>query len=343
MSKLFKIVAISIIAMALFTITVHSQEIKVESSIDTTRMLIGDQVNILLKVDQPKSKSIAFPIFKDTLVNQLEILDVSGIDTAPAGDGHLQLIQRLLVTSFDTGFYVIPSFYFVDQETKDSFRTEVLPLEVLTMEIDTAKGIADIKLPFDVPLTFMEVLPYIIVGLLLAGLIILFIYIYKKRKQKPEPVPVRVKPSEPAHLWALRTLDKLASEKLWQKGKIKLYHSRLSEIIRSYIEFRFSITALEQTTAEILEACEKHSSITEELNHNLGELLELSDLVKFAKWQPLSDENERSLEIAYDFVLKTKKSLNLRSSESDDENIVQTNNNVEHNNVEQDNKEGENG
>ncbi|MBT3242530.1 MAG: hypothetical protein HN352_05230 [Bacteroidetes bacterium] len=330
--KLFSLLSVSMFFSAIVSI---GQEVTVKSSIDTTQILIGDQVNILLEIDQPKEKNLAFPVFKDTLVKMLEVLNVSGIDTVQANDGRIQLRQRLLVTSFDTGFYIIPSFYFVDQETRDSFRTEALPLEVFTLEIDTTKGITDIKLPYDVPLTFLDILPYIIVGLLLIGLIILILYIRHKRKQKPEPVAVRVKPAEPAHLWALRSLDALVNEKLWQKGKIKLYHSRISEIIRFYIEYRFNTPAMEQITSEILIACEKNDSISDELTHKLGELLELSDLVKFAKWAPVPDENERSLEIAYDFVLKTKQIINLRSSESTETNNTQS---------EMDNKkEGKNG
>ena len=330
--KLFSLLSVSMFFSAIVSI---GQEVTVKSSIDTTQILIGDQVNILLEIDQPKEKNLAFPVFKDTLVKMLEVLNVSGIDTVQANDGRIQLRQRLLVTSFDTGFYIIPSFYFVDQETRDSFRTEALPLEVFTLEIDTTKGITDIKLPYDVPLTFLDILPYIIVGLLLIGLIILILYIRHKRKQKPEPVAVRVKPAEPAHLWALRSLDALVNEKLWQKGKIKLYHSRISEIIRFYIEYRFNTPAMEQITSEILIACEKNDSISDELTHKLGELLELSDLVKFAKWAPVPDENERSLEIAYDFVPKTKQIINLRSSESTETNNTQS---------EMDNKkEGKNG
>ena len=309
---------------ALFlTHPVSAQDSKVKASIDTTRILIGDQVNILLELEQNHADQYQFPVFRDTLLKNLEILSVSQIDTQEIDLNHSLLRQRILLTSFDTGFYVIPPFYFFDLEGLDSLKSNALPLEVLTMEIDTSKGIADIKLPYEVPITFMEILPYLVVALLLIGIAILFWYIRKKRNQNPIAEPVRVKPTEPAHIWALKNLDVLAKDKLWQKGKIKLYHSRLSEILRSYIEFRFDIGAMEQTTTEIMDSFREQQNESDELLESLHQSLELSDLVKFAKWKPLPDENERSMEIAYEFVFKTKLSINLRQSEEKEEQIME--------------------
>lgn len=296
---------------------VSAQKPVVKISIDTTRILIGDQVNILLELEQNKKDKYQFPFIKDTIITNLEILSLSQIDTQELDQDRILLRQRILITSFDTGFYVIPRFYFPNLEGFDSLRSEALPLEVLTLEIDTTKGITDIKLPYDVPVTFMEVLPYLIVGILLIGIIIAIWYMLRKRKHKPAEEPIHVKPVEPAHLWALRNLDSLAQEKLWQKGKIKLYHSRLSEILRYYIEYRFDIRAMEQITSEIMTAFEKQASLSEDIYDSLHQSLEQSDLVKFAKWNPLPDENERSMETAYEFILKTKKTVNLRESGED--------------------------
>lgn len=316
MKKLLYILSIVFVAL-FFAIPVSAQKPVVKVSIDTTRILIGDQVNILLQLEQNKNDQYQFPLLRDTIVTNVEILSLSQIDTQELDLGRVLLRQRILVTSFDTGFYVIPPFYFPNLEGFDSLRSKALPLEVLTLEIDTTKGIADIKLPYDVPLSFMEILPYLIVALLLIGIAIVIWYMIRKRKRKPVEEPVRVKPEEPAHLWALRNLDSLAKEKLWQKGKIKLYHSRLSEILRYYIEFRFDIKAMEQITSEIMSAFKQQSSLSDDQFDNLLQSLEQSDLVKFAKWHPMPDENERSMEIAYEFILKTKKTINLREPGED--------------------------
>ena len=299
-----------------FAASSNAQQSQAKATADTSRILIGDHVNIVLELNQVKNRNFEFPVFRDTIVDKVEVLEVSPVDTLELED-RLKLRQRLVVTSFDTGFYVIPSFTFYDRLNNDSIRSNALPLEVLTLEIDTTKGIADIKLPFDVPLGFWEIAPYFIVGILLLALAVFLWYYYKKRKQETEPAPVRAKPVEPAHIWALRELDRLSSEKLWQKDKIKLFHSKLTDIVRTYIEFRFDIPAMEFTTSETIEACRPRDEISDDICSNLKTMLELADLVKFAKWHPLPDENESSMQIAYDFVLKTKLAPVLRKSDSD--------------------------
>jgi len=312
----YHLVLVFIAACLVSSGSVKAQQSQAKATADTSRILIGDHVNIILEVNQFKNRNFEFPVFRDTIVDKVEVLSVSPIDTLELED-RLKLRQRLVVTSFDTGFYVIPSLTFYDRLNHDSIRSNALPLEVLTLEIDTTKGITDIKMPFDVPLGFWEIAPYIFVALILLGVAIFLWYYYKKRKQNVVPAPVRVKPAEPAHIWALRELDKLSKDKIWQQGKIKLFHSRLTDIVRTYIEFRFDIPAMECTTSETIAACSPREEIADDICDHLKDMLELADLVKFAKWNPLPDENESSQQIAYDFVLKTKLAPVLRKSDSD--------------------------
>ena len=309
--------------LALYPGNIKAQESRAKASMDTSRILIGDQVNIFLELNQGRKESYNFPVYRDTLVKNVEIISVSPVDTLEIED-RLKLRQHLIVTSFDTGFYIIPSFRFYDRENNDSLVSNALPLEVLTLEVDTTKGITDIKLPIDVPVGFMEIAPYVLVALILIALgIYIWIY-YRKKREKATAAPVRIKPAEPAHTWALRELDKLSSEKLWQKGKIKLFHSRLTDIIRTYIEYRFDIPAMEYTTAETVDTCMSVEAIPEEMCIDLRSMLELADLVKFAKWNPLPDENEHSQQVAYDFVFKTKKVESLRKEENTDQEVEYT-------------------
>ena len=322
MKSLIKILFLTFLTACSFTSYTNAQEAKITASIDTTRMLIGDQINIVYELEHSKGLEFGFPVFKDTLLKNLEVLTVSQVDSQILDNNLVKLTQRVLVTSFDTGFYIIPSQYFVNLANQDSLKSEAFPLEVLTLELDTTKGITDIKLPYEIPLTFMEILPYIIVGLLLIGIVILLWYFLKKRKKKPAPPP-RPKPVEPPHLWALRELDELAKLKLWQKGKAKLFHSRLSEIIRSYVEFRFDIRAMEQTTAEIIDAFKIADIVDYELLENLHQSMELSDLVKFAKWNPVPEENEKTMEMAYEFIYKTKRTIDLRKDSSQETSSIE--------------------
>jgi hypothetical protein len=288
------------------------QEIRVNARLDTTRMLIGDQVNLWFLLEQGPGLKIDFPVTGDSIAGKIEVLSASKPDTLSKINRIWKIRQRVVVTSFDTGFYVIPPFAFRFNDNRDSIRTDALPLEVLGMPVDTTKGITDIKLPYEIKVTFVEILPYIIVGLLLVTIILLYIRYLRKMKQKSEIAEKPAAPQIPAHLLALEQLDELVREKLWQQGKIKLYYSRLTDIIRQYIELRFKVPAMEQTTEEIIRDFTRHGLIKEGIRHELKALLELADLVKFAKWHPVAEEHEASQQSAYDFILRTKPVVNLR-------------------------------
>jgi hypothetical protein len=100
-------------------------------------------------------------------------------------------------------------------------------------------------------------------------------------------------------------LDRLKSEKSWKAGKNKKYYTDLTDILRKYIERRFQFNALEMTTDEIL-ALFKRDKSTQSVYQNLSQILQLADLVKFAKIEPLESENELSMINSYLFVNQTK-------------------------------------
>jgi hypothetical protein len=312
------IIALQILVILLSSTQTFGQRLKATARVDTTRMLIGDQVNLWLELDQPSGMNVPFPLFRDSLAGKLEILSASPVDTLTRNGNSLKLRQRVLLTSFDTGFFVIPGFTFKAPDNLDSSRTEALGIEVMGIPIDTTKGITDIKLPYEVPVTFSEVLPYLIVGLLIASIIVLYIrYLRKKRQISKEPVKPEI-PPVPAHIWALGELDELMREKLWQQGKTKLYYSRLTDILRRYIELRFSRPAMEQTTDEIMADFRGNGLIPGTMQLELQNLLQLADLVKFAKASPDADENDSSQKSAYDFILRTKPVVNLREPDKEE-------------------------
>ena len=228
------------------------QEIKVNAKLDTTQILLGDQVNLWFLLEHPAGLKIDFPATGDSIAGKIEVLSASKPDTISKSSQIWKIRQRLVLTSFDTGLYVIPPFIFRFKDNHDSVQTHALPLQVFGMPVDTTKGITDIKLPYEIKVTFAEVLPYIIVGILLSLIIILYIRYLRNKKQVIEKAEKPAPPPIPAHLLALEQLDELVREKLWQQGKIKLFYSRLTDIIRQYIELRFGVPAMEQTTEDII-------------------------------------------------------------------------------------------
>jgi hypothetical protein len=155
-----------------------------------------------------------------------------------------------------------------------------------------------------VPINWRKYLLYGLIALVVIGLLVGgFLYWQKHRRPKDAPV-ARPVPTRPAHEIALEKLEELRLKKLWQGDRTKEYYIELSDIVREYIEFRYGIMALEQTTDETVRAL-KINGVDEQQIAALKGMLQLADLAKFAKYRPLSDENDRSMDVAKGFVEAT--------------------------------------
>ncbi len=324
----FKIILFFIATV--FAGQVHAQRIKATASLDSAKILIGDQVKLFLEIDHPKNVDVTFPQVPDTINSLIEVLSRSGIDTFEAdNEKFMKQIQAYTITCFDSGAYRIPPYWFkIDMEGNiDSVPSNGVTLQVFSMEIDTTKGPTDIKMPYDAPLTLKEVTPYIL-GVILIGAIIFFLLYSIKRKKKNQPIFARPKkPKEPAHIIALRELDRIKTEKVWQKGKTKQYYSELTDTLRTYIEDRFAIRAMEQVTDEILDSFRAQKNLLNDKNFaNLSQILQLADLVKFAKYQPLPDDDNLALVNAYFFINETKKEDPKKAEKSENQESKDDNN-----------------
>jgi hypothetical protein len=289
---------------------VQAQQIKATARLDSTNILLGDQVNLILEIEHPKDAKVGFPNITDSL-GHIEVLKKTISDTLELADKawQKQLLQYT-ITCFDSGYYIIdPQWFTVTQNgNTDSVQTNPVFLQVHTMQIDTTRGLTDIKIPYGAPVTLKEVTPYIL-GVLLVGAIIFLLLYSIKRKKKNQPLfKLPEKPKEPAHIIALRELDRIKNEKLWQKDKSKQYYSEVTDVIRTYIEDRFEIRAMEQTTDEIMDSFRYRKDLLGEKSMgNLSQILTLADLVKFAKYHPLPDDDNLTLVNSYFFINDTKK------------------------------------
>lgn len=297
----------AIILLLIVTQNSFAQYAKAVAKIDTTTMLIGDQIKMNLTFTVPANAKIYYPQITDTLTKAFEIVNKSKVDSIFSTDKkNLELKQTLVLTAFDSGFYVIPPIrlnFKLDKDTVTHFvETEATLIEVKTLKIDTTLAIKDIKKPLSIPLTFKEILPWFAGGLILVAIIVGTIYYFKRRKSGK--VFEFKKPKIPAHVIAFDELEKLKNEKLWQSNYIKEYHSKLSDIIRTYIENRFMIPAMEMITDDIIFSM-KSQNLHDDLIVKLTRLLFIADLVKFAKEQPLPTEHEESFNNAYEFVKST--------------------------------------
>lgn len=285
------------------------QQVKVSASLERDSIWLGDQIKMILVAEYPIGTSLSFPELKDSLANGVEVLSRSARDSSKIGDGMLQMRQSFLITAFDSGPHPIAPFLFAQRSglSMDSLRTNSLRLFVKVPDVDLKKGFADIKKPYQAPITFKEVAPWILGIILLASVIFLIIYAINRRKKNIPLFSMPAKPKLPPHVVALSELDKLKEEQLWQHDKVKDYYTRLTDIVRVYLEERYEVPAMEQTTQEILaEFKGETSEIKGKLYSGLQKTLETADLVKFAKYTPLADENHFVLVNAYTLVEETK-------------------------------------
>jgi hypothetical protein len=123
----------------------------------------------------------------------------------------------------------------------------------------------------------------------------------------------------------LQKLDKIRDEKLWQRGRDKEYHTEVTDVLREYIQGNTGIDAPDMTSYELLGALDNLRHENKTAFQTLNKILQLADLVKFAKWRPLPDENEQSLKDAYFFVNETKTEETQISAEIKDEKTIEKN------------------
>lgn len=290
-----------------------AQSVSASASLDSTLMVIGGQMQLILEVVQPADLKVAFPQFTDTITENIEIVEAHPGDTAVIDGDRIAISRAYTITSFDSGLHYLPPIHFEYMEGEMMRRETTRSLALMVVnpfeEVDPEKGIFDLKSPYDLPFIFAELLKYqkwLVLFFLLQAIIALVI-IYLQRTKKPlSQIFVKEKPKEPAHIVALRELDKIKKEKLWQSGQIKTFYSQLTDALRRYLEERYHFQAMEQTSGEIMSSIKRIELPNKKLYDQLHQILDTADLAKFAKYQPLTDENDLALINAYFFVNQTK-------------------------------------
>jgi hypothetical protein len=288
----------------------NAQDVKVTSAFDSTRILIGDQIHFTVTIDQPSDINLKLQGFKDTLVKNIEVLKGPVIDSTALGNGRIRVTEKYLITSFDSGYYHVNPVY-AEAKTPDGlkrFYSDYAKLEVTKYRIspaDSSASIYDIIDPYKAPLTFRDIIPWVLLALIAAALVWGIIRFIKSRRNVKTEKEVVVNP-DPAHVIAFRELEKLKTEELWQKGQIKGYYTRLTEILRQYLENRYNVYSLEMTTSETLNALLKTGFRKDDSFNTLKTVLTTADLVKFAKYVPDNEEHEASFQKAWNFVDVTK-------------------------------------
>jgi hypothetical protein len=289
------------------TIRFFAQGFTVDASIDSTQLWIGQQASIRFEITHRNNVRVQSPIFSDVIIPGIDLVSQKNADSIKSPDGLLVVTESYVITSFEDSLYLIPAFPFVSGD--DTVWSPSLSLKVIQpFVIDTAsQQIADIKDVLKPRLSLMYILkkalPWIAAVWLIAAIVLLIIYLVKRRKNKVEKIAAF---SEPPYVIALQKLEAIRQEKAWTRGRYKEYHTAITDVLREYIEKIYELPAMEMTSDEIITHLSFIKSEQATAYASLRQLLQLADLVKFARWVPLPEENENSLSGAVMFVNQTK-------------------------------------
>ena len=270
-------------------------------------VLIADQFRYGVVLENiSEGTPLALPEMKPEKESPLEILgewqlDSTRISKKKEVPARYNIRASLLLTAFDGGIYQLPDIPVLVNGDTLVFHAPEEPLDVKELPIDMETFQAhDIKPQVKFPYTFREIFPWVAGALAIIGLVVLLVYWirhHRKARQEEEK-------AEPAHIRALRKLDKFRSDKFWKPENQKTFYSGVTDALREYIASRYGVGAMEMTTAEIFEDL-KGSDVPEELYAEMKALFERADFVKFAKFTASDEENAQVLPQAVRFVTAT--------------------------------------
>ncbi len=271
-------------------------------------VLIADQVQYgFVLRDVEDGTGISLPDFKEGMMEGVEVLSPWQVDTLrTTGKEHPvhDIRGAVTITSFDEGVYLLPPLSLLRKSPDGQvdtvwFKSQML--DVHTMPVDTATFVIhDIKDQIRYPVTAREVFPWVALGLGVAGLVCLAVWLILRFRKKK----IIEAAQEPAHIRALRKLDKYRGDKYWEPERQKAFYSGVTDTLREYIDGRYGIGAMEMTTAEILPLLKKET-LPVDLYEGLKDLFERADFVKFAKHTATREENAEVLPLAVKFVTST--------------------------------------
>lgn len=282
--------------------------IEVQSEVDTSTITIGDRINYSITIDRDKDLRIMKP-GEGLNLGMFEIKDYKFHDPLEK-DGRLIEKYEFNISVYDTGKFTIPPFpiaYFPVDTSQQYKIIEAPAIDIYVQSVisgDDARELKDIKFPLAIPFNYFFWISMAVVIILVAVIAYLGYLLWKRRKEKGyifSPPP----PPRPAHEVALEALEQLFQSNLLDEKQFKEFFSRLSDIIRAYLEGRYFFDALEETTREIMADAKKHVE-NNDLLSDLKNILELSDLIKFAKYIPEDKEIDTAIEQSLNFVNVTK-------------------------------------
>lgn len=305
-------ILIPLLVLMGFVAAAQSDTPTVRARIEPDSLFIGDQFDFVIEVEKDLVQTTLFPEFTPAKEGMIELVEVMPVDTLERDGRRLKIAQRYRLAAFQEGLINMgkPGVLYADKNIVDTlYATDTLVLKVGTFQIDsTSQSIYDLKPQLTLKFKLAEIRGYIAWGLLIALLVALAIYgLHRYLEARGRHLKDLFKPAppEPPHVVAIKALEALHHQKLWQNNKHKLYYSTLTDILRTYIAGRWEVGAMEMTSDEIITAM-RNEELPEKARMDLTSVLMDADLVKFAKFTPEAEQNESDYTKVYYFVEETK-------------------------------------
>ncbi len=282
--------------------------IEAQSMVDTAEITIGDQITYTVVIDRHADLRIAKP-GEGVNLGMFQIKDYEFHEPREK-DGRIIERYEYTISVYDTGKYTIPPFpvaYFPEDTSKAYKVIEAPAIDIFVKSVisgDEARELKDVKPPIDIPFNYVFWISVAVAGLLLLVVIYLLYLVWKRRREKGyifSPPP----PPPPCHEVALDALQELYASDLLSRKDYKTFFTRLSGIMRIYLEGRFFIAAMEETTAEIMRDLAAHLE-DDKRKTDIELILTSSDLVKFAKHIPDEESIGALKDKAVHFINDTK-------------------------------------
>lgn len=302
---------------------VQAQQPIVTARIEPDSIMIGDRFEYIIEVEKDLVQTILFPEY-EKVDDHLELVRSMPIDTLERNDRSLKIQKRFQMIAFQEGKYSmgVAQVLYADKNIRDTLSSpDSLFLWVDTFKIDsTSQSIYDIKPQMGLSFKYAEIKWYVMWFII--GLLILLALLYATKRilehyGKSITTIFKPAPPQPPHIVAIKALETLHNQKLWQNSKFKPYYSTLTDILRTYIANRYGVGAMEMTADEIIRAM-RDIDLPQKSFMDLTSILKDADLVKFAKAEPESEQNEAYYLKSYYFVEETKE-----VEEKDDEEDVE--------------------
>ena len=282
-------------------------QVSVEASIDSIEMFIGQQTHVTLQAVVKEDSKVEFPQFQplQQVTPGVEVLACQSQDDEKADNGFVKKSVVYTLTSFDDTLYYIPPLT-VKIDGKP-YKSKSLALKVLTIEVDTTH-VEKFFPPKDVqdnPFQWSDwsMIFWLSVLMLFLSAIMYYLYI-RLRDNKPIITHIRIVKKLLPHQKAMKEIEQIKADKMITSENPKEYYTKLTETLRKYIEERYGFNAMEMTSSEIIDKL----TSTQDQNalDELRVLFTTADLVKFAKYSTLINENDKNLVSAIDFINQTK-------------------------------------